>query len=128
ARLGGVMLEQQPRLLLGHVAFQRMKDRGSRGVGLPFEDLVAEQEVIAKLGGQQLREQAVILMSIAALRAEHYLRAAGSAKLIQMVLDSFPMSRCSPVRYIEDNHLEIGTGAECGERIQLLGFAIGAPA
>ena len=123
-----VVLEQQARLLLGHVTFEGMKNRRARCVGLPLEDLVAEHEMIAKLGRQQFGEQPMILMSIAALRAEHHLRCTGSAKLTQTILDSFPVNGCSPVRYVKDAHLDVGTRTECGERFHLLGFALGATA
>src|SRR5436305_2398537 len=100
----------------------------ARSVGLPFENLVAEQEMITKFGRQQFGKQPMILMGVAALRTENHLWGASFAKLTQVILDSFPMCRRPTVRYVKNRDLEIGTGAECGERIQLLGFALGSPA
>ena len=73
ARLRRVVLEQQARLLLGHIGFERMIDRRARSVGLPLENLVAEQEMITKLGRQQFGKQPMILMSVVALRTEHHI-------------------------------------------------------
>ena len=80
ARLRRVVLEQQARLLLGHLGFERMIDRRARSVGLPFENLVAEQEMVTKLGRQQFGKQPMILMSVAALRTEHHIWGARSAE------------------------------------------------
>ena len=126
--LGRIVLEQQPRLLLGHLGVERMEDRRAWGIGLPLEDFVAENKMITKLGRQQFGQQTMILMSIAGLRTEHHLGVAGSTKFTQMILDSFPMDGRPPVRYVEDRHFDIGTGTERGQRALLLGLALGAPA
>ena len=74
ARLRRIVLEQQARLLLGHLGVERVIDRRARGVGFPFEDLVAEHEMVAKLGRQQFGKQPMILVSVTALRTEHHIR------------------------------------------------------
>ena len=84
--------------------------------------------MITKLGRQQFGQQPMILMSVAALRTEHHLRIARSAKITEMILDSFPMCRRPPVRYVENRDLDVGTGAERRQRFHLLGFALGAAA
>src|ERR1700742_4723950 len=96
--LGRIVLQQQPRLLLGHVDRERMEDRRPRSIGFPLEDFVAKYEMITKLCRQQFGEEPMILMSISTLRTEHHLRGDRSPKLREGVLDSFPMSRSPSVR------------------------------
>ena len=115
ARLGRIVLEQQPRLLLGHLGVERVIDRRARSVRFPLEDLVAEHEMVAKLGRQQFGKQPMILMSVIALRTEHHLRVARSAEVAQVILDSFPVCRRPTVRYVENGDLDVGTGTERGQ-------------
>ena len=74
--------------------------------------------MVTKLGRQQFGKQPMILMSVAALRTEHHLRVARSAEVAQVILDSFPVCGRPPVRYVEDGHLDVGTGTECGQRLR----------
>src|SRR5262245_26197164 len=105
-----------------------MIDRRAWSVGLPFEDLVAEQEMITKLGRQQFGKQPMILMSVVALRTKHDLGIGGSAEITQVILDSFPMCRRPTVGYVENPDLDVGTRAERRQRVQFLGLTLGAPA
>ena len=84
--------------------------------------------MITKLGRQQFGKQTMILMSVAALRTEHHSGAHDLRKLTQMILDSFPMCRRPPVRYVENRDLDVGTGTERRQRVQLLDLTLGAPA
>ena len=79
-----VVLEQQTGLLLGDIGGQRMKNVGPHCIRLPFQDLVAEDEVVAELGGQKLRQQSMILMGVVALRAEYH---TGVARLPEIAAD-----------------------------------------
>ena len=46
--LGRVVLQQNPGLFLRDRSYQRMEHSGVGGVGLPFEDLVAQHEMVPK--------------------------------------------------------------------------------
>ena len=126
SHLRRIVLHQQTRLLLGNHGVQRMKDAGAHRVRLPLEDLVAQDEMVPELGRQQLRQQAVILMSIVTLRSEDDLRIARLPEIAQLILDDIPARRGSSVAKIEDGQLDVGFGAEGGECLPLLAFALGA--
>lgn len=119
------MLQQQLGLELGDPGGQRMEHRRLRSVVLPLEDLVAQHQMIAKLGGGQLGEQSVILMGIAALRGEHHLGTAAAAQRRHRILDPLPMRRGITVRDIENAQIQIRAGAEGGERVLLLPGPLG---
>ena len=122
------MLEQQPRLLLGHLGVERVINRRPGGIRFPFEDFVAENEMVAKLGRQQFGKQPMILVSVIALRTEHHIRVARSAEVAQAILDSSPVCGRPTVRYVEDGDLDVDPGTERRQRVQFLGRTLGAPA
>jgi len=127
ARLGRIVLEQQPRLLLGHLGVERVINRRPGGIRFPFEDFVAENEMVAKFGRQQFGKQPMILVSVIALRTEHHIRVARSAEVAQAILDSSPVCGRPTVRYVEDGDLDVGTGTERRQCALLLRLT-GAPA
>ncbi len=70
----------------------------------------------------------MILMSVFALWAEHHVRGTRTPEIMKFVLDALPIGRCSPVRYVEDGHIEIRTRTERDERVTLFVLPLGARA
>jgi hypothetical protein len=105
-----------------------MEHRHRGGVGLPLEDLVAQDQLVAKLGGHQFGEHPVILVGVAPMRGEHHVGRTGRAKRLQRVLHPLPVRRCAPVGHVEDRHGHRRTRTERRERGPLLGLTFGTGA
>ena len=67
-------------LAAGDLIAERLKHCGCRGIGFPFDDLVAEDQMVTELGGRQRCQQPVVLVGVAALRSEIQLGARLTSK------------------------------------------------
>ena len=75
--LGRVVLVEQAALLRDDLGLQGPEQRRLGEVGLGFEDLVAERQVVAEDRGDETGEAAVVLVVVAAVPGEHEVGLAG---------------------------------------------------
>lgn len=126
--LRGVVLLQQPHLVLGGLRGQRLVHHRTAQVPVPLDDLVAQYEMVAERGRHQLRQAAVVLVRVLGARGEHQVGLGAGAQLLDRGLRLRPVRGQPAVGHLVHGQPEVGARAERGERLLLLLLALRAAA